>query len=208
MLGLLVGALVLALGAMIGFTVAFARPLPTGAWVGLGIVAAVSVLLAAAAFVIVLPLDRPSLEPAERAPPVADGKRRILVVADEAIGFDQLREEICERALGCESEVLVVAPALSSPLERWTSEVDRARAGADARMREELAVLADLGVEARGEVGAGDPLQAVDDALRTFPADEVIVSTHTAGSANWLEEDVPATIREVYGLPVTHVTVG
>ncbi len=57
MLAILVGGLVLTLGAMIGFTLAFARPLPTAAWVGFGVVVAVAVGLAVVALVLVVRLD-------------------------------------------------------------------------------------------------------------------------------------------------------
>ncbi|MGH3011251.1 MAG: hypothetical protein ACRDMY_05315 [Gaiellaceae bacterium] len=57
------------------------------------------------------------------------------------------------------------------------------------------------------EVGDTDPLQAIEDALRTFPADELIVATPPADDAGWLEE---ATAKEMFGrfeLPVTHLVV-
>ena len=46
------------------------------------------------------------------------------------------------------------------------------------------------GLDARGEVGDGDPLQAIEDALRTFAPDELVISTHPEGRSNWLERDV------------------
>jgi hypothetical protein len=39
------------------------------------------------------------------------------------------------------------------------------------------AALAAAGVEAEGLVGDADPLLAMDDALRLFPADEIVVAT-------------------------------
>jgi GABA permease len=66
----------------------------------------------------------------------------------------------------------------------------------------------DAGVEADGEVGDGDPLQAIEDALRTFRPDELIVSTHPPGRSHWLERGVVEKARERFALPVTHVTVG
>jgi GABA permease len=70
-----------------------------------------------------------------------------------------------------------------------------------------LAALADEGVEARGEVGDDDPMQAIEDALRTFGADEIIVSTHPPGRSNWLERGVITRARERFDLPITHVVV-
>ena len=62
-------------------------------------------------------------------------------------------------------------------------------------------------IEARGEVGDGDPLQAIEDALRTFGADEIVISTHPAGRSNWLERGVVGAARERFDVPVTHVVV-
>ena len=60
---------------------------------------------------------------------------------------------------------------------------------------------------ARGEVGADDPIQAADDALRTFEADEVVFVTG-GDDANWLERGVVDLARERYDIPVTHVAGG
>jgi hypothetical protein len=62
-------------------------------------------------------------------------------------------------------------------------------------------------VEARGEVGDADPIQAMDDALRTFGADEIVISTHPPGRSNWLEKEVIGRARERYPVPITHVVV-
>ena len=48
----------------------------------------------------------------------------------------------------------------------------------------------------RGEVGDADPIQAIDDALRTFGADEIVISTHPPGRSNWLEKQVIVRARE------------
>ena len=45
----------------------------------------------------------------------------------------------------------------------------------------------------------------MEDALRRFPADEVIISTHPAGRSNWLEHDVVNRAQDRFDLPVTHV---
>jgi hypothetical protein len=50
-------------------------------------------------------------------------------------------------------------------------------------------------------------VQAIDDALRTFGADEIVVSTHPPGRSNWLEKGVIERSRERYGCPLTHVVV-
>ena len=62
-------------------------------------------------------------------------------------------------------------------------------------------------MQAQGEVGDGDPLQAIEDALRTFGADEIVISTHPRGARNWLERNVVGDARDRFDLPITHVVV-
>ena len=149
-------------------------------------------------------------EPKDREPAVWERRggdsRRILVVANETVAGTALRQEIIHRARG-EADVLVVTPALNSRLRHWTSDEDRARADAQARLDASLAALAEAGVAARGHVGDDDPLQAMDDALRTFGADEIIISTHPPGRSNWLERDLVSRARERYECPIAHVVV-
>ena len=59
----------------------------------------------------------------------------------------------------------------------------------------------------RGEVGDGDPLQAIEDALRGFPADEIVLSTHPPGRSNWLERGLVENARERFDCPIAHVVV-
>jgi nucleotide-binding universal stress UspA family protein len=96
---------------------------------------------------------------------------------------------------------------LNSPLKHWVSDEDGARAAAQERLETSLAQLAAAGVAARGEVGDGDPIQAMEDALRTFGADEIIISTHPPGRSNWLERGVVERARERFAVPITHIVV-
>jgi hypothetical protein len=139
--------------------------------------------------------------------PHAEGERRILVVANETVGGRALRDLIRDRSTGVREEVLVVTPALNSPLRTWTSDEDGARAAAQERLDASLEGLRSLGIHARGEVGDSDPLQAIEDALRTFGADEIILSTHPEGRSNWLERNVVEKARERFLAPITHVVV-
>jgi hypothetical protein len=136
-----------------------------------------------------------------------DDRQRILVVANETLRGEALRAEIAHRAQGRESEVRVVCPALNTKIKYWVSDEDEARQQAQERLDAVLAQLARKGVEARGDIGDSDPVQAIEDALRLFPADEVIISTHPHGRSNWLEQDVVGRARERFPLPITHVVV-
>ena len=134
-------------------------------------------------------------------------RHRILVVANETLVGRALRDEIARRARGKDAEVLVVCPALNSPLKHWVSDEDGARELAQRRLDESLASLREEGVEAGGAIGDADPLTAIEDALRTFGADEIVLSTHPPGRSNWLERGVVARARAEFPLPLTHVVV-
>ena len=85
------------------------------------------------------------------------------------------------------------------------SDEDGARDAAASRLRSTLDDLTAAGVNVRGEIGDGDPLQALEDALRGFPADAIVISTHPEGTSHWLERGVVEAARSRFDVPVTHV---
>jgi hypothetical protein len=149
-------------------------------------------------------------EPPQQTTPVHRGdpdERRILVIANETVGGEALRDVIREKSEGFREQVLVVCPALNSPLRHWASDEDPARREAQARLARSLDRLAEVGISATGEVGDSEPLQAIEDALRTFGPDEVIISTHPEGRSHWLEKGVVRGARQRFAVPITHVVV-
>jgi hypothetical protein len=133
--------------------------------------------------------------------------RRILLVAGDAADADSLPQTMQARARGA-AHVLVVAPALTSRLRRWTSDDDDARAAAEARLHRCLARLREHGVRAEGVVGDADPLQAVADTLPAFPADELVIATGHEPGARRLHRSVVERARTRFDLPVLHVVPG
>ena len=137
----------------------------------------------------------------------AEPTRRILVLANETVGGEELLALLGRRAAGMREDVLLVCPALNSRVRTWTSDEDGARAAAQSRLDASLAQLSESGVTARGEIGDGDPLQALEDALREFPADEIVLSTHPPGRSHWLEQGVVELARQRYDVRDGHVVV-
>jgi hypothetical protein len=135
-----------------------------------------------------------------------DDTHRLLVVANETVVGRELLDLVRRRARPGTS-VLVLSPALNSRVRTWTSDEDGAREAAQLRLDASIEQLAAVGVRAQGEIGDGDPVQAVEDALRSFPADEIVLSTHPPGRSHWLERGVVLAVRERFDLPVTHVVV-
>jgi hypothetical protein len=137
-----------------------------------------------------------------------DGKRRVLVVANQTVGGRALLREIENRTRGVESEILVVTPALvGSRAAHWSSDVDEAIELARQRQELSLQALQEAGLRARGQVGDSEPNVAIEDALRQFPADEIIISTHPPHRSRWLERGVVERARDEIELPITHVVV-
>ena len=139
--------------------------------------------------------------------PSPPGEHRILVVANETVGGPELLSEIRTRSAGRTTRVLVVCPALNSPLKHWVSDEDEARANAQQRLDTSLASMRAVGLHATGEIGDDDPIQAIEDAMRMFQPDELIISTHPPGRSNWLERGVIERARERFALPLSHVVV-
>jgi hypothetical protein len=136
-----------------------------------------------------------------------DDRYRILVVANQTLSGRALRDEISQRGHRGEAQLKVVCPALNSKIKHWTNEEDDARAAAGLRLEALLANLRSEGFAVDGDIGDDDPLQAMEDALRRFHADEVIISTHPPGKSNWLERDVVERARERFAIEVRHVVV-
>ena len=129
--------------------------------------------------------------------------RRVLVVTTAAAPEAEV-ESVVRAHAGEDAEVRVIAPASKiSWLDRLTNAEDDARADAAERADAASAELPGDHVEAH--VGDVDPLQAIEDALRTFPADEVIVLTAPDEQATWLEGELGKKARERFSLPVTHL---
>jgi hypothetical protein len=136
-----------------------------------------------------------------------DDAHRIMVIANETVGGRVLLREIANRCRSRRCEVLVVTPALTSQLKHWVSDVDGAIADAERRRDESVRAIVALGIDARGEVGDSEPNVAIEDALRTFPADELIISTHPPDRSKWLERGVVERARRDVELPIAHVVV-
>ena len=149
---------------------------------------------------------RPLREAAEASTPRSDNTWRILVVANETLQGEELRQAIMHRAK-LKPELTVVAPILPSRTHYVTTDIDKEMQEAQQRLDATLRWAAENGFTAWGEVGNHSPLQAVEDGLRRFGADEVIISTHPPGKSNWLESGLVERCREELDLPVTHVVV-
>src|SRR6266511_4125024 len=139
----------------------------------------------------------------------AEGRFRLLVVATEVVAGSELREQVEQHAGGRDAAIHVVSPALAeSAFQHAAGNVDEGMAAASERLEESLEEIRGVGgasVQVSGAVGDSDPLLAIEDALRGFAADEILIVTHPDDEARWLEADVFERARAKVEPPITHV---
>ena len=99
------------------------------------------------------------------------------------------------------ADVLVVAPALNTWLRHWVSDDDAARRRAQERVAAFVDLLQRRAAHVEGRVGDADPLQAIEDALATFPADEIVIAARPEGTTR-LADDLVSRARDRFALPV------
>jgi hypothetical protein len=135
--------------------------------------------------------------------------KKILALVSEAISAEALRSAVGDD-VAKDAEVLVVAPALNSRTRFILGDPDRAIDRAEHVQEETVERLSEEGVDAAPSQTPGeeDPLQTLEDALVTYPADEIVLFTHPDGERNWQEEGLVDKAKERFGsTPVRHVVV-
>jgi hypothetical protein len=133
--------------------------------------------------------------------------KRVLVVTTASVQPDTLREEVLRHVGDEHAEVKIVAPASDVSRLQWlTNDEDEAREEA-AEQAHQAAEAVEPAASVETEVGDSDPVQAVEDALRTFPADQIVIVTESGGENGWLEQDSAGAAYERFGLPVTQLSV-
>jgi hypothetical protein len=121
--------------------------------------------------------------------------KKILALVSEPISGEALKQV----ADADDAEVMVVAPALNSKTRFWMSDTDGAIEQAQEVADETAERMEAEGVDAVGDTGESDPLLALQDALATFPADEIVICVHPDGERNWLEDGLVEGARERFG---------
>jgi hypothetical protein len=132
---------------------------------------------------------------------------RLLIVAGAtAASTDELPESVRE-LIAEASEVLVVAPVLTSKLHLWTNDTDRAREQADERLTAVLSDVEAMGSDVSGVVGDEVPLTAFEDAVRVFSPDQILIGLRASGQAAWQERSLVPRVEKAFGLPVTAIAI-
>ncbi|HSC04548.1 MAG TPA: hypothetical protein VLC49_14555 [Solirubrobacteraceae bacterium] len=133
---------------------------------------------------------------------------KVLAVTSEPITAGQLRDALGTDKDLSDTEVMVVAPAFAdSGFKFWMSDADEAIARAEEVRVQSVERLGQEGVSATGDTGEADPYVAIEDALKTFGADRIVLFTHGGDAQRYREDLDEREIGERFGLPVNHTSV-
>ena len=161
------------------------------AGLAMGAVAAMTILVAAAHSKPFGPMEVAAAQ---------DEAQRLLVLADDDVG-PAAAQRIADNAQSG-ALVRIVVPAPADRLSRWLSAEDRAREEGRDRLARAAGALTAAGMDVSGSVGDSDPVQAVEDELRSFAADEVM---YVPGDRS---DEPIERLRERLALPLTTVREG
>lgn len=128
---------------------------------------------------------------------------KLLIVAGEAAASPEQVPASVRALIEAADEIRVVTPSLPGRWEWISSATDKATEQADERLQTVLGHLDDLGADARGQVGADDPLLALEDAIREFAPDHLLIALRGADRAGWQERGLLDQVLERFAIPVT-----
>lgn len=118
-------------------------------------------------------------------------ERSLIAVVTPAFGSAESVAALVREVDGMPTEVRLVAPAVEhNPLHHTLGDIDEPRVEARERLKKALAAARAAGLEARGEVGDSDPVQAAQDALLEQPAEEVLIFCHDDDCKDWYEGEL------------------
>jgi uncharacterized protein (DUF302 family) len=118
-------------------------------------------------------------------------RRLLAIVTNDPLGPEPLREIGADGSHDRPSgfDLRVVVPAVEATALRHTlGDIDEPKREAEERLQRVLDELRANGIEAGGEVGDPDPIQAAQDALLKAPADEIVIFKHEQAQGRWFEE--------------------
>ncbi|MFN2616000.1 MAG: universal stress protein [Thermoleophilaceae bacterium] len=126
-----------------------------------------------------------------------DGAKRTLVVANQTVGGKPLLELLKRKAEEEPRSFIVICPQSG----------DDEQGDAAERLAQTLEQLQNEGLEAIGQVVHPDPYTAIQNALQSYGADDIIISTFPETRSGWLRSDLVGRVRAASSKPVEHVVV-
>ena len=129
--------------------------------------------------------------------------KRLLIAAGESADTAEGLPFGVRELVDAAEEILVITPALPGRFQWLVSATDRAREQADERLGVILGQLDEIGAGAEGTVGSDDPLQALDDAIREFTPDHLLIALRPGERAGWQERGLLDSVQGRFSLPMT-----
>jgi hypothetical protein len=137
----------------------------------------------------------------------SDGVHRILVLAHEGLGGRGLAGLIDEHEPDKGAEVFIVVPALSGSVKQLANDDREEIAAAQEDLDGLVTEINAAGRSVSGIVGDSDPRLALEDSLRQFAADEIVIVNPEGSEMEGLEEASTERALKDVPLPVVVLTV-
>lgn len=128
---------------------------------------------------------------------VAGDVTHTLVVANQTVASGDLLNHLKAKAAESRHRFTIICPL------GGTSEEDLA--AAKERLAKALSELYREGIDATGQVMNPDAFTSVQNALRYYQVDSVLISTFPGESSKWMQSDLLSKVEEITTKPVEHV---
>lgn len=135
----------------------------------------------------------------------SDGAPRLLIATGGAAASLEELPPLIRALIESASEIVVITPVLVSGLQWLASDSDRARYEADERLASVLGHVEAVapGASVRGEVGDDTPMTALDDVMRQFRPDHILIALRSSDHDAWQEQGLLDDIRRAFHIPMT-----
>ena len=126
-----------------------------------------------------------------------DRATETLVVANQTVETQQLFDALKRKAAEGPHRFVVIMPQGEG-------------GGGDPyeRLAHVLQHLEDEGLDAVGQVVHPDPFTAIQNAVRYYPVDDIVISTFEAERSGWLRSDLIERVKAATHKPVEHIVAG
>ena len=109
------------------------------------------------------------------------------------------------RGLGPDASFFVAVPATPAPTKEWTWSEEESYQIAKQRLDKTLREMQDAGLQAKGQVLNYSVQEAIEEALKNHPFDELIVSTLPSTEAHTEFQDYERRVRRFSQIPMRHI---
>lgn len=135
----------------------------------------------------------------------AERGTRLLIVTGAAVAEVEELPPLIRSLIDTAAEILVVTPMLPGRLQWLASDTDRVRHEADERLQTVLGHVEELAPEASaaGAIGDDTPLTALEDAVRRFQPDHILLALRASDHRAWQERGLTDRVRESFQIPLT-----